>query len=302
MAPHSVQPYCDTRVNSCARAIRLRRGAAVVGGHERSERIGVQAAFPGDVAELEARVVVARVLVVDQPDPVAVVDEVGRQQVVVAGHGALVAGRPAPAGPRRRRAAGRRSRPGCASRPRLPSRSTGAGSRTCRSRRRTGRLRAARGRPRRSWPSVAGCATSAFVSVRPWHEAEHQHAILGAVLDDGRADPGRGGEQRILVLVVAVDGQQLAAIGEDPRDELAVRRGHLEVLVGQAARQPADLPRRPSQARHPGQHGQRPCCPRLRLGSPHFGHDRRLRVIAAKGLDGTDRFRSKRLPGTGPTW
>ena len=50
-----------------------------------------QLAFGGDVAQLEARVVVAGVLVVDQPDALAVVDEVSRQQVVVARHGALAA-------------------------------------------------------------------------------------------------------------------------------------------------------------------------------------------------------------------
>src|ERR1700712_2948875 len=45
-----------------------------------------------DVAELEHRVVVARVLVVDEAEAVAGPDEVLRQQVVVAGHEALIAG------------------------------------------------------------------------------------------------------------------------------------------------------------------------------------------------------------------
>jgi hypothetical protein len=43
-----------------------------------------------DVAELEAGVVVAGVLVVDQAEPVADVDEVLGQEIVVAGHRALV--------------------------------------------------------------------------------------------------------------------------------------------------------------------------------------------------------------------
>src|SRR5688572_18710910 len=43
-----------------------------------------EAALGGGVAELEGRVVVAGVLVVDQPHPLAVVDEVAGQQVVVA--------------------------------------------------------------------------------------------------------------------------------------------------------------------------------------------------------------------------
>src|SRR3984885_3361675 len=49
---------------------------AVVGTHQIREGVGGQAAFAPDVAELETRVVVARVLVVDQPELRAVVDEV----------------------------------------------------------------------------------------------------------------------------------------------------------------------------------------------------------------------------------
>src|ERR1700678_1052561 len=61
-----------------------RPGPPVVGGDKRGQAIVVEASLGPDVAELEAGVVVARVLVVDQPDLIAVVDEVGRQQVVVA--------------------------------------------------------------------------------------------------------------------------------------------------------------------------------------------------------------------------
>src|SRR6266702_1145367 len=63
---------------------------AVVPSDELGQPVVGQAALGGDVAELEARVVVARVLVVDQPDAGAVVDEVGGQQVVVARDRALV--------------------------------------------------------------------------------------------------------------------------------------------------------------------------------------------------------------------
>src|SRR5215475_11106974 len=63
---------------------------AVIAGHQLLELVKRQVALAPDVAELEAGVVVARVLVVDQPDLPAVVDEVGREQVVVARHGALV--------------------------------------------------------------------------------------------------------------------------------------------------------------------------------------------------------------------
>ena len=66
--------------------------AAVVRGDELVELLGGQAALAPDVAEFEARVVVAGVLVVDDPHPVAVFDEVARQQVVVARDGGLVGG------------------------------------------------------------------------------------------------------------------------------------------------------------------------------------------------------------------
>ena len=61
-----------------------RTRTAVVGGDELVELVVVEVALAPDVAELEAGVVVAGVLVVDEPDLVAVVDEVRRQQVVVA--------------------------------------------------------------------------------------------------------------------------------------------------------------------------------------------------------------------------
>src|SRR5665213_2429850 len=58
---------------------------AVVGGDQVLELVVVQVAFAPDVAQLEAGVVVAGVLIVDERDAVAVVDEVAGQQVVVAG-------------------------------------------------------------------------------------------------------------------------------------------------------------------------------------------------------------------------
>src|SRR3984885_15068290 len=61
---------------------------AVIGGHQLLQDLHRQTALAPDVAELEAGVVVARVLVVDQPDAVAVVDKVRGQQVVVTRDGA----------------------------------------------------------------------------------------------------------------------------------------------------------------------------------------------------------------------
>src|SRR5215467_13865935 len=57
----------------------------VVAGDQLGERVQGQPALTPDVAQLETGVVVAGILVVDQPDPLAVVDEVRGEQVVVAG-------------------------------------------------------------------------------------------------------------------------------------------------------------------------------------------------------------------------
>ena len=78
--------------------------------------------------------------------------------------------------------------------------------------------------------------------------ADHQHAVLGAVLDDRR--PGACGrrDHRVLVLAVTVDGEQLTAAGRQARDEGAVGRDHLVVAVGQPAGQLADRTRPAGQA------------------------------------------------------
>src|ERR1700735_352796 len=57
---------------------------AVIRGDQLGQAVQRQTALAPDIAELEARVVIARVLIVDQADPLAVVDQVGGQQVVVA--------------------------------------------------------------------------------------------------------------------------------------------------------------------------------------------------------------------------
>src|SRR5690625_1838103 len=84
-APQRPAVLRDDRLQPRTRDRRTPRGAEVR-GDELLELVWRQVAFGADVAELEAGVVVAGVLVVDQPQLLAVVDEVARQQVVVAGH------------------------------------------------------------------------------------------------------------------------------------------------------------------------------------------------------------------------
>ena len=87
MKPQSDQPYSLHSVCSRTRARSAARRRAEVRLGVRLDLLGREVALGRGVAELEAGVVVAGVLVVDQPDPVAVVDEVRGQQVVVARHG-----------------------------------------------------------------------------------------------------------------------------------------------------------------------------------------------------------------------
>jgi hypothetical protein len=56
----------------------------VVGGHKGFKLVEVETTLAPDVAELEARVVVAGVLIVDAPDLLPGFDEVLREQIVVA--------------------------------------------------------------------------------------------------------------------------------------------------------------------------------------------------------------------------
>ena len=122
---------------------------AVVVGHQGLELVERQVRLAPDVAELESGVAVARVLVVDQPQAVAAVDEVGRQQVVVAGDGRHRArpeggGDPLDLGLEVEVPVGQ---PEAAPSGRCPG--SRAAPRTCRSRSRSGGRGAASGTPRR---------------------------------------------------------------------------------------------------------------------------------------------------------
>jgi len=71
-------------LRSVARGERGTRRLPEVGGEEDLVLLGVQVVVDAEVAEVEERVAHAGVLPVDNPDPLAVVDEVGVQKVVVA--------------------------------------------------------------------------------------------------------------------------------------------------------------------------------------------------------------------------
>ncbi len=68
----------------------------------------------------------------------------------------------------------------------------------------------------------------------PVDVAEHQQAVLGTVGHHRGADAGLRRGHRVVMLVVPVDRQHVAA-GPDPGHERAVRRGHLVIPVGEPA-------------------------------------------------------------------
>ena len=80
----SVQPYFDIRPHRRRAGDLVAQRPAVVVRDELLELLEREIRLAPDVAELEARLVVAGVLVVDQPELAADVDEVLREQVVVA--------------------------------------------------------------------------------------------------------------------------------------------------------------------------------------------------------------------------
>jgi hypothetical protein len=66
-------------------------------------------------------------------------------------------------------------------------------------------------------------------------ELEDEDAPLGQVADDRSSDSGLGGRHRVLVLVLAVDGEEARVLGGDPDDVSAAVGLHLVVDVRQPA-------------------------------------------------------------------
>ena len=192
-----------------------------------------QLAVRGEAAEVEERRVEAGIVPVDQPQPLAVVDEVGGQQVVVAEDEL-----DRPDGPLQPLGA-RRAVAAASARWRLPRLAQACA-----------RSRARRGTPRRSAPGprrcfgisrwqradqrrrcasrLAGSRTSSGVKRAALDEVEHEHARLG--MDDRGRDAGRmrgaaGGE-----LVRAHDAVH-RDVAADAHDEAARRASSTTKLV-----------------------------------------------------------------------
>src|ERR1700677_433566 len=228
---------------------------AVIGRDQFGKGARLQICLRPDVAELEAGVVVAGELVVDQPDPFSVVDEVGGQQVVVAGDGAVTAARgQRPAGlieVRQQVVVARRY-----------AETTGADRFPVSLL--DGEHVEVVAEPVSVVQAAARLGDAGYVAWLSYVRAgqglaldvcDDQHAVLRAVLDNRRGGAGGRGGDRVPVLDVPVDGEQVAAGARDPGDEAALRSGHLVDAVGQAAGQLADRTRLAGQARGPVEEG-----------------------------------------------
>ena len=85
-----------------------------------------------------------------------------------------------------------------------------------------------------------------------FEEPDHEDSVFGKEFDDGRADAGRRGTHAVLVLGTAVDGQLVGGGRRRMSEHVrAAGRRHLEVLVGETARERLDPQRLSAPARHP---------------------------------------------------
>src|SRR5215218_8458062 len=196
----------------------------------------VEAGGDRQVGEVEVAVAHARVLPVDDPDPLAVVDEVGRQQVVVTGDGRVLG-----MGRVERRLDPPRALAEVAERARRPR-----PARRCRGRVEVDDVpRREAVRDRRPAVDVPQRDGHLRDHVRPADVAAGERApgdeggdeALGVAQErhDLGPDAGRGGRRRRLALAVAVDAQQRGVLARQAHDHLAAAVADAQVVVGDAA-------------------------------------------------------------------
>jgi hypothetical protein len=241
-APHRFAEVGHEAHHRQRRGIRLARDAEV-GAEEFLLVLCLQLVVDREVREIEEDVTHARVLPVDDPDPIRVADEVRVQEVVVAGPQRLAtSGSFDPTGePVRLGVRGRQ----------LPSRALDRGRVRLddaervelRRERRPGvesgeRVRHGRDRVRRS--EVVGRHRA------PVDEARDECALASVERDDLRSDACRGRSARGGVLGPPVDSQELRVLAADPKHVRLVADVHAEVVIRDAATEPLDpraLPR-----------------------------------------------------------
>ena len=150
----------------------------------------------------------------------------------------------APPGSARRSARTRRSAAAAGSRARRRCAGSGPARRTCRTRRRTAARRAV---PARGCDPVQhrGVVQVGVGTGRDRAGTRRRGPIAGAVVQDRRADPGRGGRHGLACSWSRSMPEQARTGRGDPHHAAAVGVGHLEVAVGQPAGQVLDRARTP---------------------------------------------------------
>jgi hypothetical protein len=257
---------------------------AGVGVHERRELVERQVRLLPDVAELEGGVPVAAVLVVDHPEPLAVVDEVRGEQVVVAGHRGALPDRQRGGDPVRVRhqlevpvrqpEAPLLDDPEVAALHREHVEVPGEP--------RPGVQRPADRRDPLEHRSLAQVVRRKGPALDP---GDDQRVVLRQVPEHLRRRAALGSPSRVDVLGVAVDREQVAVGAGEPDDDGAFRGGDLEVHVGQPAGQCLDLACA-GQRGHVVQDGVQP--------GDHVRRRRRL-VVVAGGRHGSRTYRARVL-------
>ena len=227
------------------------RGAPVVCLDQLLQLLEREVAFAPDVAELEVGVVVARVLVVDDRHRSAVVNEVGRQQIVVARsqfHWADCQGVADPPD-----SIGMiEVAPGEAKAPSLDPRQV-LGLELEHVEAVHERLAVVEPSTGLRHPRHHAGPLQVLVAQRlPLEESDHQDAVIGKELDDRRAHPGCRSADAVLVFGAAIDGQLVGGCRGRVSEYVGPAGGrHLVVLVGQAPRERLDPACLPAKDRNP---------------------------------------------------
>ncbi len=222
MAAHRVQPTSDMIIWSRIRASRAGEASPKYAAHSSADLRLVVAEFLAGIAELEGRIGVAAVLPVHDPQPIAVVEVVLGQQVVMAWHGCGTMRHERGLDPREQvemlPVAGRDRDVAVVDEGQValgqaehvevvPEAGSGVEP--------AERAGDAGGHP--------GCRQR-FVRHRPRRQPlEHEHAEVGQAVDDSRTDARSGRGQRVVQLVRAIDGQEFGGGARDP-DEIGDRR------------------------------------------------------------------------------
>ncbi len=264
---------------------------AVVGAAQLGERVGAEAGLGDGVAELEGGLVHPRVLVVDDPQVAAVVEDVRGEEVVVAGHERLGChGEGGLHGVEARLEVEVALRQPEAPLPHDLEVAAADGEHVePPDERGSGVQPAQRGREPREVGADVGVLPRA-----PGQEPDDEDPATRQVPEDGRPDPGGRRGEGVRVLDVAVDPEQAALGRGDPHDGVdAVVGADPVVVVGQPTGQGRDV------SPLPGEDGDvvEQVLELLHVGVRRRATRRRRRAPTSRGARGRSRRHPTHRPG-----